>query len=154
MYFVFVFNIGIDVYSAGIMLVGILTGSYPFFQPECDEEHLLQMMAVYGVETILQTASRLHREINLHNWGLSQNNHFFQQCRENKINSTCDGNLSTIVEFRRKCVQDASLAKHLPIGYPARMDELMLDFLDKTTNFDFAGRYTADKALRHPFLDV
>lgn len=149
-YCVFVYILGIDVYAAGLMLASMLTHSHSFFQPECDEHHLLQMIGVYGIKTVLDGARALYRKLDIFHSGSNNNAQLLETMKQN--DSKCDGNLSTIVKLRRKCIQNHSFATHLPIGVPSETDEQMLDFLDQITLFNFGRRLTSAQALQHPFL--
>lgn len=46
----------VDVWSAGVMFLSLLTGRYPFFKPANDTESLVQMIAVFGTEKIKKLA--------------------------------------------------------------------------------------------------
>ena len=130
------------------MLATILTKSYPFFEPRCDEHHLWQMIGVYGVTTVMNTAKALYRNINIDNL----ESEFVRKITEN--NSKCNGKLSTMVKLRRKCLENHTSSNQLPIGSTPHIDEQMLDFLDQTTLFQFWRRLKSQQALKHPFLHI
>lgn len=49
----------VDIWSAGVIMVSILSGSYPFFRAPDDITALMEMITVFGIDDIRNTATKL-----------------------------------------------------------------------------------------------
>jgi serine/threonine protein kinase len=54
----------IDVWSAGVILLSILTQRYPFFQPHDDMEALQELRLLFGDRLVQATAQKVHGKRN------------------------------------------------------------------------------------------
>lgn len=51
--------LAVDIWSAGVIMVSILSGSYPFFRAPDDITALMEMITVFGIDDIRTTATKL-----------------------------------------------------------------------------------------------
>jgi len=112
----------IDVWSAGVVLLSILSTRYPFFQSPCDITALGEIIAVCGSSEIRKAAKEIGKRVHMS----------FEHQK---------GNWKHITQKLRGSEFPLQLA-----------DESVFDLLDKCLDADPFTRITAEQALKHPFL--
>lgn len=127
-------NTSIDIWSAGVILLTLLSRRFPFFHSADDIDALLEITTIFGRKKMKET-SLLHGQIfetNIPSY--SDNGHTLE-----KIILWCTG---------RSGKDEATGAKQ-------ELDEdekEAVKFLYRLLECDPSKRITADEALRHPFL--
>jgi len=58
-------NTAVDIWSAGVIFLSVLSGRYPFFKVSSDQSALAQIIAIFGIERVEKTAFRLGKKIGL-----------------------------------------------------------------------------------------
>lgn len=53
------FVLAVDIWSAGIIMLSIMSGSYPFFSAPDDITALMEMVTVFGTNELRNTANKL-----------------------------------------------------------------------------------------------
>lgn len=124
----------VDVWSAGVIFLSILSGRYPFFKATSDMIALSQIIAIFGFEKLEQTANRLGKKL---------------VCSENApavdLQTMCE-KLKTsalIAKFGHKRVETRG-EEPLPVA--------AYNLLAQLLEIDPTNRITAADALYHPFL--
>jgi len=127
-------NTAIDIWSAGVIFLSILSGRYPFFKASTDQAALAQICAIFGVEKVERTAFRLGKKL---------------VCSEK----------SPAVDLRHMCERlrkSALIAKYGHRRVEEREEvsfpESAYDLLERMMDIDAMTRITAAEALSHPFL--
>lgn len=115
----------IDVWSAGVILLTLLTRRYPFFQSSDDQDAIVEIACLFGNEEMAEAAKRYHRQ-----W-------------------TCD--VPTVPASR---IGWKELVKGMnPEGFKVLPEEAF-DLLDQCLRLDVDQRVTARQALEHPFIKM
>jgi cell division control protein 7 len=127
-------GVAIDMWSAGVILLTLLTRRFPFFHSADDVDALLELAALLGKRRLRETAL-LHGQVfetNIPSYG--EHGHGWD-----KIVLWCTN---------RAGRDDAGRRRH-----DLRPDErAAVDFLDLLLQCNPAKRITADEALAHPFI--
>lgn len=152
----------VDMWAAGVILLCILSGCYPFFRSPDDVTALAEIMTVFGSDRIECVAKTLGRGLSCGGYkppldlrklcerlrsrrkdfmaGLPDTTHLLRVC------SRCE---NTIDEGFGGCLCFNPDSEYVLTGeFPASAYDLLLKLLD----LDPATRITAEEALEHPFL--
>lgn len=116
-------TVAIDVWSAGVILLTMLTRRYPFFQSTDDNDALVELACIFGNEEMSKAAEKYDRS-----W----------HCN---IPSVPDKKL----RWRHLC-------QVLSPAFPVPLPDEAFDLLDRLLDLDYRTRLTAVQALHHPFL--
>lgn len=120
----------VDIWSAGVILLTFLTTRFPFFNSVDDIEALIEITAIFGTTKMKNVAAQ-------HNCSFETNIPTFH---EGSIPLTRIVNWSTDVERKTDDDPDSDEQK------------LALSFLQNCLTLDPWQRWTAEEALRDPFL--
>ena len=124
-------NTAVDIWSAGVIFLSVLSGRYPFFKASTDQAALAQICAIFGVEKVERTAFRLGKKL---------------VCSEK-----CPS-----VDLRHMCERlrkSALIAKYgRRVEERVRFPDSAYDLLERMMDIDAMTRITAADALSHPFL--
>ncbi|KAF2876691.1 kinase-like domain-containing protein [Massariosphaeria phaeospora] len=126
-------NTSIDMWSAGVILLTLLTRRFPFFHSQDDIDALLEITTLFGRKRMKET-SLLHGQI-----------------FETNIPSYSDGghSLERIILWCTGRTGD----KNGPKKELEPEEKEAVQFLYRLLECDPAKRITADEALRHPFIE-
>lgn len=152
----------VDVWAAGVILISILSGCYPFFKGTDDFTALAEIITVFGDEIVKKTALALGRHvcikrkkrplhlrklcIRLRNRCKMQNTPFKDNINSTKLNKNCD-NCEQMVD---ECLcQDTDYNMDFTGDtYPDSVYDLLAKLLAISPN----NRISADQALNHQFF--
>lgn len=115
----------IDVWSAGVILLTLLTRRYPFFQSSDDQDAIVEIACLFGNEEMGRAAACYQRQ-----W-------------------LCD--VPTVPE--RRVGWDELVKGMNPDGFKVLPAEAY-DLLDRCLRLDVKERITARQALEHPFIKL
>jgi len=123
----------IDIWSAGIIFLCLLSGKYPFFRAKDDSTAVMQIMSLFGSQNCVEVATLLGKEMYISPQIQSQNLcNICEQLRKNAFTKYTDG----ILHYTHWVIAPSSAYK------------LLQDCL----NLNPMQRITAQKALTHPFF--
>lgn len=140
----------LDVWSAGVIMLSIMTGKFPWYQSFTDDEALFEISRVYGIKNLNKLAKTLKRKLNFQyhpskRVGKPDNtlaSYLTESCESMGINGQPTGKASFVV-------------RHLRNGDPKNnrpWTPRCYEFLDKLLSLDPNDRYTAEEALRDPWI--
>lgn len=121
-------TIAIDIWSAGVILLTLLTRRYPFFQSNDDQDAIVEVACIFGHQEMARAAVRYDRD-----W----------RC-----------NVPSVPE---QAVPFEEVVRRLnPAGLAGGQfpSSEAFDFLRKCLTLDVSERITAHQALAHPFLSI
>lgn len=116
-------TVAIDIWSAGVILLTLLTRRYPFFQSTDDNDALVELACIFGNEEMSKAADKYDRT-----W------------------------LCNIPSVPEKKLRWRHLCQSLSPGFPVPLPDEVFDLLDRLLDLDYRNRLTAVQALHHPFL--
>ncbi|CAI6335146.1 unnamed protein product [Periconia digitata] len=126
-------NTSIDMWSAGVILLTLLTRRFPFFHSADDIDALLEITTIFGRKKMRETAF-LHGQVFETNVpSYSEHGHTLE-----KIILWCTGRTSSDKGAPKKELSDE--------------EKEAAAFLYRLLECDSAKRITADEALHHPFI--
>jgi cell division control protein 7 len=129
----------IDIWSAGVILLAMLTKRFPFFNSDDDSEALIETATMFGSRR-MQKCALLHGSIFETNIPtIHEENFTFEQ----------------IIEWCLKETPSKGHESTPPLTSARTFTEkemLAIDLLEKLMELDFRKRPTAEEALIHPFL--
>lgn len=152
----------VDVWAAGVILVSILSGCYPFFKSNDDITALAEIITVFGDEIVKKTALSLDRNIcisrqkrplhlrklciRLRNRCRMQNTPNDDHNNSTKMNKNCDN----CEQIYSQCLcQDTDFNLDFSADvYP----DSVYDLLGELLAINPKNRISADEALQHPFF--
>lgn len=115
----------IDVWSAGVIFVSLLSGRYPFFRNSDDMTSLSEIISFLGSKRVFRAAKKLGKSLII----------------DNLDRPACD--------FKQVCESLRSSVPHAPLtGVP----DSAYDLLDRLLDPHPLKRITAEQALKHPFI--
>ncbi|KYM98369.1 PREDICTED: cell division cycle 7-related protein kinase [Cyphomyrmex costatus] len=128
----------IDIWSCGVIMLCILSGSQPFFRSSDDCTALAEITTIFGSKEIQKCAQKLGKKIV-----------FNENLPGMDIKSLCiklkQRNKSMMYD-----IQNSVYKVPQDIEYPKEAYHLLMKLLD----LDFRTRITAEQALAHPFLSL
>ena len=134
------------------MLASVLSGRFPFFTAENDDQQLTQMIKVYGIELVQKVAAYLYNPIL--NFQRLKPSMALIHADPESVDAFAyywrfriDGNLSTYIDYIRN---DLFHPKRLLNDF--EWNDRLTKLVDKMTAFDQQQRLTAKKALKHPYF--
>ncbi|RKP27960.1 cyclin-dependent protein kinase [Syncephalis pseudoplumigaleata] len=113
----------LDIWAAGVIMLCLLTGRYPFFNSSSDAEALLEITCVHGQMAIKTMAAKYHRSFHC-----------------------------TIPSMRNHPTEFTRLIRLLNEDRPDFLDSKAIDLLEQLLKVDPAERVSAADALSHPFF--
>lgn len=118
----------IDIWAAGVILLSLLSGRFPFFNSLDDGEAIVEMATIFGKRAMIRAAL-------LHGVGF-------------------ETNLPTIKDQGYSLQELINWCRHRDIGeeFDPR-EQQAVDLLAQCLELDFRRRPTATQLLRHPFLE-
>jgi hypothetical protein len=119
----------IDMWSAGVILLAIMSGRFPFFHAGDDTTALYEIMCIFGSQALADMARQIGKEISV-----------------DKPVAGCG--LRRLVTEGYAFPRDGSIPRAAPEDYPASAMELLARMLD----VDPTTRITPEDALKHPFF--
>jgi len=125
---------GVDVWSAGVMLLSMLSCRYPFFRAQDDMAYLAQILSLLGTDPCIRAARDLGKQLTV----------------SEKIPS---------VDLRAACMRlrGSQMSKHSAAPEVAEswaaVDDRPFDLLAKLLDPNPRTRISAANALDHPFFD-
>lgn len=115
----------IDVWSAGVILLTLMTRRYPFFQSNDDTDAIVEIAAIFGNRELEEAAKAYHRT-----W-------------KTNIGSVPDHHLG----FR-------NIVRRLAPSTHASLPDEAFDLLEKLLKLVVSERCSAEQALQHPFITM
>lgn len=116
----------IDVWSAGVILLTLITRRYPFFQSNDDQDAIVEIACILGGENMEKVAAEYHRS-----WK------------------------SNIPAIPAKHIGYECLVSHLNPGFEEELRRTKcVDLLHRLLEPDVKKRISAEDALEHPFLQI
>jgi cell division control protein 7 len=127
-------NTSIDMWSAGVILLTLLSRRFPFFHSADDIDALLEIMTIFGRKKMRETALLHGQVLETNIPSYSDNGHSLEKiilwCTNRSAKDEVTGLKKELEEDEKEAVQ----------------------FLYRLLECDPAKRITADEALRHPFI--
>lgn len=119
-------------WAAGVILLCILSRTYPFFRAPDDYHALAELVALFGTKAVQEAASQYGKRF---------------VCSENVAAVDLQILCQKLAE-RRQSETASETASSLCLA-----TELAIDLLSKILTLSSHERWTADKALAHPFFE-
>lgn len=158
----------IDMWSAGVIFLSLLSGRYPFFKAGDDLTALAQIMTICGSKETIQAAKTFGKSIVCSKDIPAQN--FRTLCEklrgtfnwhETPTETPCNSESYSAMDIDKETVQSACTVEQLPYqsdnlllhakGWN-RVPDAAYDLLYRLLDLNPATRITADRALLHPFF--
>lgn len=161
----------VDIWSAGVIMLSILSGSYPFFRAPDDITALMEMITIFGTDELKNTATKLGRNLlcNEIRKPLKLN----KLCERLRRRSSTDDHIENEPNM---AICDSCFQKIFPkegclcsdnitdnnmneeCGVKTIKSQIFpkeaYDLMSKLLCIDPEKRYTAEAALRHPFFQI
>lgn len=125
----------VDIWSAGIIFLSMLSGKYPFFKVSNDMAALLELITLFGSEECIVTARSLHKELTCS-----------IICQPFNLQKVCESLRAISKEKMKQC---DSVKQDCPRKHNSNS---AYDLLEKCLDLNPCTRITAFEALQHPFL--
>jgi len=117
-------TVAVDMWAVGVILLSILSRSYPFFRAPDDMTALAELMTLFGTKQVQQAAKRYNRRLTV-----------------SLMKEGCD--LASV------CRQLGARGEDPP---PSLVTEEAISLLKLLLRLDYRDRATARQALNHPFV--
>lgn len=126
----------VDIWAVGVIMLCILSRTYPFFKSPDDVTALAEIITLFGSEEIKAVAKKLGRNVICS-----------EVCEPLDLKQTCEKLANKKLNKLHQSKKSQDLA---PVGlqFPNSAYDLLMRLLE----IDPSKRITADEALRHPFL--
>lgn len=133
----------VDIWSAGIIFLSILTGRYPFFKAIDDNMAIMQLISLFGAESVRKTALKYGESL-VCSFDKSPMDlkELCVSLRKNVINSV------NSEKYTKSSRQQGNVSNEPIIEFP----DTAYDLLKKLLELDSDKRFTAEDALNHSFF--
>ena len=130
----------LDIWSAGIIFLCLLSGTYPFFKPKDDITAIIQIITLFGSQKCVETAQLLGKDLCCSPYRPSHNlSTICQQLRSNFSNSSCGTIINTYEHTEKSNWIAAPPAAYELLEYCLELNPLQ--------------RISALEAVNHSFLN-
>jgi len=129
----------VDVWSAGIIYLCLLSGKYPFFKVSNDNIALAQLITLFGSEQCISTAKVLHKDLTCSKF-----------CPPHNLSVVCE-TLRTQSHVLTEEERNSNESSHRSTVKFA--STVAYDLLEKCLDLNPFTRITAAEALQHSFLN-
>nr|XP_031862507.1 uncharacterized protein CI109_002004 [Kwoniella shandongensis]KAA5529579.1 hypothetical protein CI109_002004 [Kwoniella shandongensis] len=133
-------TVAIDIWSAGVMLLSILTHKFPVFNSSDDIEALMEIAAIFG-RSAMERCALLHNRTIISNVPTIDNN---------------PPTLSALVLKLNPHIYTPHMSNPTPADAREHIESIdqAIDLCTRLIRLDATKRLTAAQALRHPFLSA
>jgi cell division control protein 7 len=137
----------VDIWSAGVIFLSILTGRYPFFKATDDNMAMMQMISLFGMDNIRKVALK-HGEslICSHEKKQLDLKETCKMLRKNAIKGSLSSKSRHSIE--NESLTNTNNQKKLVEEFP----DSAYDLLKKLLELDCDKRISADNLLKHSFF--
>lgn len=152
----------VDVWAAGVILISILSGCYPFFKGNDDITALAEIITVFGDEIVKKTANALGRHVCISR--KKRPLHLRKLCirlrNRCKIQNTLNDEHTNSTNVNKNCenceqIYSQCLCQHTDYNNDFSTDiypDCVYDLLANLLAINPKNRITADEALQHQFF--
>ena len=144
-------------WSAGVILLSILTHKFPVFNSSDDIEALLEIAAIFG-RPAMERCALLHSELSLKSKSRHHSVHHLDRTIISNIPiiDIAPPSLTTIVHRLNPNIYTPPLANPTPQEAKIHIQAIdqAIDLCKKLLRLDATQRLTASAALQHPLFDV
>ncbi|XP_057190140.1 cell division cycle 7-related protein kinase isoform X1 [Triplophysa rosa] len=149
----------IDMWSAGVILLSLLSGRYPFFKASDDLIALAQIMTIRGSKETIEAANKFGKSIVCSQELPRLNLRIL--CETLRGLRTCDGSLPAEFQVSHHPTDAGSAANRGSLRSDEELQEMgwykvpdeVYDLLDKLLDLNPETRITAVMALQHPLFN-
>ncbi len=136
-----------DIWSAGVIFLSILTGRYPFFKATDDNMAMMQMISLFGIENVRKVALK-HGEslICSHEKKQLDIKETCKMLRKNAIKGAVSS------KSRHSIENESSTYSNNQKNKVEEFPDSAYDLLKKLLELDCDKRIGADSLLNHPFF--
>eukprot|EP00058_Branchiostoma_floridae_P005371 XP_002590859.1 hypothetical protein BRAFLDRAFT_273291 [Branchiostoma floridae] len=158
----------VDIWSAGVIFLSLLSGRYPFFRAKDDMQALAQIIALMGSREVANAAKAYNKDLYVTPTippmdlkdtclRLRLGTRMYKDCKDSPSQALTSGRRSSPSNNRHKKSSPAPKhAEMLTKGQKNKgwdnVPDSAFDLLEKLLDLNPDTRITADAALSHPFL--